>query len=536
MREERMTRTTLTRRTLLQTAAMATTALAAPFVRGVHAAGNVVPDGSMALAWHTNIAPRWLDPLQHDGGATPDNFLNALQDALIKNFRTQLYDHLALAERYDFAEDAKSATFWLRPGIKFHNGDPVTPADFKWSYEHYHGAWAKVLQDKTAGVETPDDHTVRFVFKEAFLDFPRLIGTANVCGAGWVVPAKYYQEVGEDGFVGKPIGAGPYRLVSQEPGTKLEFEAFADYYRPVHVKQFTIISVPDPATRVAMLERGEADIIYDVPGELVARIQANPNVMLAPVVSGNFFLQFPGFQDPKNPFHDERVREAVSLAIDRDAINQAECAGLGRVDGNWINDDVEYGLEWPKWPHDIAKAKKLMAEAGYPNGFNIDWLTPAPPYYSRGERVLSQLQAIGIRGKLQTLERAVYAKRRQAGMKEWPGINIILAGARIGASWANWYESVFKCGGYLSADEFCVTDLDAKYDQYLASDKPAERKALADEIQRAMLENYYLVPVFRHAFMNAIGPRIAAKQWQDVFPSFISTGYAYPWEDIQLKA
>ena len=196
-----MTRTTLTRRTLLRTAAMATTALAAPFVRGAHAAGNVVPDGSMALAWHTNIAPRWLDPLQHDGGATPDNFLNALQDALIKNFRTQLYDHLALAERYDFAEDAKSATFRLRPGIKFHNGDPVTPADFKWSYEHYHGAWAKVLQDKTAGVETPDDHTVRFVFKEAFLDFPRLIGTANVCGAGWVVPAKYYQEVGEDGFV-----------------------------------------------------------------------------------------------------------------------------------------------------------------------------------------------------------------------------------------------------------------------------------------------------------------------------------------------
>ncbi len=143
------------------------------------------------------------------------------------------------------------------------------------------------------------------------------------------------------------------------------------------------------------------------------------------------------------------MREAVSLAIDRDAMNQAECAGLGRVDGNWINDDVEYGIEWPKWEHNVAKAKQLMADAGYPNGFNIDWLTPAPPYYSRGERVLSQLQAIGIRGKMQTLERAVYTKRRQGGMKEWPGLNIILAGARIGASWANWYESIFKCGGLL---------------------------------------------------------------------------------------
>ncbi|HVH74977.1 MAG TPA: ABC transporter substrate-binding protein [Stellaceae bacterium] len=490
----------------------------------------------MVLAWHTNIAPRWLDPQQHDGGATPDNFLNILQDALIKNFRSHKFDHPALAERYEFDESAKSATFRLRPGLKFHDGSVVSPADVVWSYEHYHGAWSQVLQDSTAGIDVLDGRTVRFRFKGPFLDFIRLMGTANVCGAAWVVPAKYYQKVGQAGFVQAPIGAGPYRLVRQQPGTKLEFEAFAQYYRPVHVERFTVLSVPDPATRVAMLERGEADIVYNVPGDLVQRIKNNPKLMLAPVVSGNFWLEFPGFQNPKNPFHDKRVREAVSLAIDRDAVNDAESAGLGRVDGNWINDDVEYGIEWPKWPHDIAKAKKLMAEAGFPNGFTIDWLTPAPPYYSRGERVLSQLQAIGIRGRLQTLERAVYTKRREAGLKEWPGVNIVFAGARIGASWANWYESDFKCGGLLSADAFCVTDLDDKYRQYLASDKPAERKQLAEEIQRGILENYYFVPVYRHAFMNAIGPRIAAKRWQDVFPSYVSTGYAYPWEDIRLKA
>ncbi len=137
---------------------------------------------------------------------------------------------------------------------------------------------------------------------------------------------------------------------------------------------------------------------------------------------------------------------------------------------------------------------------------------------------------------MQTLERAVYNKRRQTGMKEWPGVNIIFAGARIGASWANWYESDFKCGGMLSADEFCVKDLDAKYAKYLTSDKPDDRKALAEAIQREILENYYFVPVFRHAFMNAIGPRIKAAKWQDVFSSTITTGYAYPWEEIELKA
>src|ERR1700741_1997487 len=162
----------MTRRTVLRNAVLATSALATSFGRGASAAEKVAPSGSMVLAWHTNIAPRWLDPLQHDGGATPDNFLNVVQDALIKNFRDELYDHLALSERYEFAEDAKSATFRLRPGLKFHNGAPVTPEDVKWSYDNSRGAWAAVLHDKTDSIAILDDHTARFDFKGPFLDFP----------------------------------------------------------------------------------------------------------------------------------------------------------------------------------------------------------------------------------------------------------------------------------------------------------------------------------------------------------------------------
>ena len=220
-----------TRRTVLRTA-LATTALAVPFVRRVQAGESVEPKGKMTLAWHTNIAARWLDPQQHDGTASPDNFIMALHDALIKNFREVKYDHPALAESFDFANDAKSATFRLRPGIKFHDGTPVTPADVKWSYEHYRGAWGEVLKAKTEGVEIIGDSTVRFHLKQPFLDLPILLGTSNVCGAGWVVPAKYYEKVGPEGFMQKPVGAGPYKLVSQQQGIKFEFEAFDDYYRP----------------------------------------------------------------------------------------------------------------------------------------------------------------------------------------------------------------------------------------------------------------------------------------------------------------
>jgi len=526
----------MTRRTVLSTAAFGATALSLPFVRGARAAaGGVVPKGKMVLAWHTNIASRWLDPQQHDGTASPDNFLFALHDGLIKNLRDNKYDHLALADHFEFPEDAKSATFRLRPGIKFHDGSPITTEDVKWSYENYRGASAKVLHEKTKGIKIVDDRTIRFEFTEPFLDFPILLGTGNICGAGWVVPRKYYQEVGKDGFLQKPIGAGPYKMVSQQPGTKIVMEAFEDYYRPVHIKRFEIIGVPEAATRLAMLERQEADIIYLVPGELIPRARRNRDIMLAPVLSGSWWLEFPGFQDSNNPFSDQRVREAVSLAIDRKAINDAETAGMGKISGNWINNDVEYALEWPEFEFNIAKAKALMKEAGHPNGFNVDWLTTLPPYHSRGERVISQLKAIGIQTKLQTMERGVYLTKMKSGLKEWPGVQIIMNATRIGGSWANWYEGMFKCGGFQSQDMICVKDLDAKFERYQKSFDREERKKLAEEIQRGILENYYFVPVFRHAAVAAIGPRIKAAKWQDVFPT-ITTAYAYPWEDIELKA
>jgi ABC-type transport system substrate-binding protein len=226
---------------------------------------------------------------------------------------------------------------------------------------------------------------------------------------------------------------------------------------------------------------------------------------------------------------------AIAVSSRADAINQAECDGLGQVDGNWINDDVEYGTPWPKWEHNIAKARQLMAEAGFPNGFNVDWLTPLPDYYSRGERVVSQLQAIGVRAKLQTMERGVFLKRLQGGLKQWPGAQIIMNAARVGGTWSNWYDSFMRCGGFNGRDRNCVPELDAKFNRYLTSVDRDERQRLAEEIQREILENYYFVPVFRHAAMQAIGPRVAAAGWQDVFPT-VTTAYAYPWEDIELKA
>lgn len=106
--------------------------------------------------------------------------------------------------------------------------------------------------------------------------------------------------------------------------------------------------------------------------------------------------------------------------------------------------------------------------------------------------------------------------------------------ARIGGTWSNWYDSYMKCGGFNGRDRNCVPELDAEFARYLASTDAQQRQRAAEQIQREILDNYYFVPVFRPAAMQAFGPRIKAAKWQDVFPT-ITTAYAYPWEDIDLK-
>ena len=221
----------------------------------------------------------------------------------------------------------------------------------------------------------------------------------------------------------------------------------------MHVKNFTMVAVPEAATRVAMLERGEADIVYGVPGELIDRVKKNTKLMLAPVLSGSFWLEFVGFQDPKSPFHDKRVRQAVSLAIDRAAINDAEAAGLGKISGNWINNDVQYGLEWPEFEHNLDKAR-AADEGGRPS----QWLRRRLADAARA--VLLHAASASCRScrrsasgpSCRSWSAASSCSGLQAGKQQWPGVQIIMHGARIGGTWSNWYESFFKCGGFNSAD------------------------------------------------------------------------------------
>src|SRR6476620_780853 len=190
---------------------------------GPGAAGAVPPDGTMALGLHVTLVSRWLDPGETEALITPFMVLYALHDALVKPMPGNI-NTPSLAESWTQSKDGLTYEFVLRRGVKFHNGEPVTAADVKFSFERYRGAGAKLLKERVREVQIVDPGRIRFVLKEPWPDFMTFYGT-SATGAGWVVPKAYVEKVGEDGFKRAPIGAGPYKFVSFNPGVELVLEA-----------------------------------------------------------------------------------------------------------------------------------------------------------------------------------------------------------------------------------------------------------------------------------------------------------------------
>ena len=374
---------------------------------GVAAPVAAAPEGTITWAVHITLASRWLDPAETEGIITPFMVLYALHDALVKPMPGGI-NTPSLAESWTQSKDGLTYEFVLRKGVKFHNGEPVTAADVKFSFERYKGAGAKLLKERVREVQVVDPGRVRFVLKEPWPDFMTFYGT-SATGSGWVVPKAYVEKVGDDGFKRAPIGAGPYKFVSFTPGIELVMEAYEGYWRKVpNVKRLVLRSMPDETTRAAALKKGDVDIAYLLTGPVAEDVQRTPGFKLvAPKESqGTFWLDLPDQWDPKSPWHDRRVRQAASHAIDRKALNQAETLGFSFPTGSLIPRVLEFSRFFEPDAFDPPKAKRLLAEAGYPNGFDAGDLYPWPPYDSMGEALAGYLQNVGIRTKIRSMERA----------------------------------------------------------------------------------------------------------------------------------
>ena len=486
---------------------------------------SAAPEGQMTWATHFSLAPTWFDPAETPGIVTPFMVLYALHDALVKPMPGAPMAP-SLAESWSMAKDGLSYEFVLRKGTRFHNGDPVTADDVKFSFERYRGAAARLMKEKVAAVETPDAHRVRFRFKEPWPDFMTYYGSLTT-GAGWIVPKKYLEKVGDDGFMKAPVGAGPYRFVSFNPGVELVLEAQETYWRKSpSVKRLVLKAVPDEATRLAMLKRGEADVVYLLQAELAEEVRRTAGLTLRPTpIVSTHWLAFLDQWDPKSPWHDRRVRLAANHALNRQAVNEALTLGFSRITWSIIPQSFDFFWQPPAYAYDPAKARQLLAEAGYPRGFDAGDLWCEPATATMSEALMGYLQAVGIRAKLRPLERAAFFKAYQE--KKFKNLAYTITGTFGNA--ATRLETFVAAGGPYVYGSY--PDIDGLFREQAAELDRKRREAALHRIQQLIHDKAMYAPVWELGFIHAQGPRVAESGLG------LITGWAFsaPYEDLKLK-
>ena len=482
-------------------------------------------DGQMTWALHFTLAPTWFDPAETSGIITPYVVLYALHDAMVKQLPGNAFAP-ALAESWTTSPDGLVFDFVLRKGARFHNGEPVTSEDVKFSLERYRGTASKTLRERVVGVETPDAQRVRIRLKQPWPDFMTFYAIAT--GAGWIVPKKYVEKVGEDGFKKAPIGAGPYRFVSFTPGVELVLEAFDGYWRkPPAIKRLVFKVVPDDTTRVAALKRGEVDIAYAVWGALAEEIRRTPGLTLkSTVVPTPFWVYFADQWDPKSPWHDRRVRLAANHALDREAINQSENLGFAKVTGSIVPASFEFFWQPPVYGYDPARAKRLLAEAGYPNGFDAGDYYVDAAFTNVAEAVVNFLQAAGIRAKVRPLERAAFFKT--FGEKKLK--NLVQGGSGAFGNAATRLEAFVASGGVYAYGSY--PDIDGFFREQATEADRKRREAALHRVQQLVHDKAIFAPIYQIAAMSGVGPRVE-ESGIGVIASYAF--FSAPYEDVKLK-
>jgi peptide/nickel transport system substrate-binding protein len=501
---------------------------AAAFVLAAGAPGlarAAAPSGQLTWGVHVSLAPSWFDPAETQGVITPFMVLYALHDAMVKPM-PQSPATPSLAESWSASEDGLTYEFLLRKGAMFHNGDPVTAEDVKYSFARYKGTSHKLMHERVAAIDTPDPRNVRFTLKKPWADFLTFYSSAT--GAGWIVPKKYAEKVGPDGFKRAPIGAGPYKFVSFNPGVELVLEAFDGYWRKAPaVKHIVLRVIPEETTRLAALQRGEIDLVYSVRGPLADELRKTPGLTLKPVVpNGAQWLEFPDQWDAKSPWHDERVRQAANLAIDRKGMNDAITLGYSKITGSIIPQTFDFYWKPPAPVYDPAKAKQLMAAAGYGNGFDAGEYYCDAAYANVGEAIVDTFQLVGIRAKLRPLERAAFFEGH-AG-KKFHGVIQVGSGA-FGNAATRLEAFVVKGGTYVTGS---FPDIDALFHEQAVELDHQKRTALLQKMQQLVTARAIFAPIWQLGFINGVGPRVGESGF-GLIPGF---AYTAPYEDITIKA
>ncbi len=403
------------------------------------------PSGTLTVALQT-LGAQVTDPILQ-GRAGHAQYQAPIYDALLGfNYEAEFAGvGPGIAKEWGIDPDGSSWTFRLEEDLVFHNGDPLTTEDVKFSLERtmFHeesvvgdGRRLKrqLRQPPEEAIEVIDPLTIRLHTDGSIPHFWSLL-TRAVFQGGQIMPKNYIEAVGDEGFRANPIGSGPWKYARHSVGDFFEYEAFDKSHRGVpHFQKLSLLLVPEESTKIAMVRTGQADIIDLVPESAPEVADAGAKLTVIEGV-GMFIFQFWGlyFDEAKDlPTTDVRVREAMSLAINRQDITDFTLNGFARPSMPFATFPTSMDVDVPRWQkwskealaYDPDRARALLKEAGWEQGFDLQmWSTnfSGTPYMNDISQALAGFwEEIGIKVDLKVVERGVWTPMtRKKGNSAW---------------------------------------------------------------------------------------------------------------------
>lgn len=389
--------------------------------------------------------------------------------------------------------DPKTIEFRMREGVKFTNGEEVDAQAVQFSLMRPLQPGFKTVQTRIFRVidrvEVVSKWVVRVHMKSTD---PGLL--RRLADWGHLVPPKHYSTLSPDDAAVKPVGSGPYRLVRWQKGVEMVFEANPDYWKEdaPHVKTVRAVPIKEDGTKVAALLKREVDLINQVPAQYIPKLEAGANTRVEAVRGTRVFhLGFTHGMD--SPLKDIRVRQAIAHAIDRDVIVKHVVEGRGIVANQPLHEWTEGYDAKRTWPYnyDPNKSKKLLADAGHPNGFEIDFVTADGRYTKDKEvaqSIAGMLQAVGVRVRFQPVvwKRFVDTFRGRVNPGAKPFIYYIGYGNGTGDSDAA-LSAVAACNGAWSA--YCDPEIDKALDATASTVDFKKRAAIFEDITQRLAKD-----------------------------------------------
>ncbi len=432
-----------------------------------------------------------------------------------------------IAEKWSLSEDGQVMTFNLRRGIKFSNGEELNAQDVKFSLERYMSKDAiyTYLRDMIDRVEIADDNTLKVYTKGPQPYF--LPWTSSYPGhQGMVLPKDYYQQVGDAKFNLDPVGSGPWKPVNYVPGDMVEYEAVANHWRQTPAfKRLQTIMIPESTTRMALLKTGGLDAI-EIAVDDVGEVEAaglRTAIMAVSVAHVNLL----GSYDKRAagmPAADIRVRQALSLAINRAEIGSTYFEGkLGPPTPPcyWTNQpdvDNEY---WEKYAaniyrYDPEEAKKLLKEAGYPNGFNIKLYTftaGGSPYLPKlAEIIQGYWDKIGVKALIVPTDFGVFKTMRTARPDRSPVDELVGQSFTFGADGSHItpkaLQTYFQSKGAFNLLTGGIAEMDKLIDDAFVETNDAKRREIIAKATKLAIDSYVSAVIGTVPTIAAMGPKV----------------------------